>query len=132
MGADTDGEGRATPDLHAVRAGYILGGNGSCIADARHHVPVLLDQAHDEDHLHVTDRVRELTQLVDNELVTNARTYAPGPAGIELRITDRPVEVVVWDSESTVPAGPASRPGLNRPARPGDRPSRHRGTTTRS
>ncbi|MFF4985503.1 ATP-binding protein [Streptomyces sp. NPDC001046] len=89
-----------------VRASYILGGDGS-IADARHHALAFLDQAHARRHLPVSDRARELTQLVVSELVTNARKYAPGPVWMELRITARIVEVVVLDSN---PAVPAARP----------------------
>ncbi|HSY00182.1 MAG TPA: ATP-binding protein, partial [Streptomyces sp.] len=53
---------------------------------------------------------RDLTQLVVSELVTNARKYAPGPVLMELRITTGSVEIVVWDSDPTVPAARASDP----------------------
>ncbi|MEU9575315.1 ATP-binding protein [Streptomyces massasporeus] len=94
-----------------MRAGYALGGDDRCIADARHHAIAFLDQAHNEHHLLVPDRARDLTQLVVSELVTNARKYAPGPVLMELRITPRIVEVVVWDSEPTVPAARPTDPG---------------------
>ncbi|MFD8222967.1 ATP-binding protein [Streptomyces massasporeus] len=94
-----------------MRAGYALGGDDGCIADARHRAIAFLDQAHGEHHLLVPDRARDLTQLVVSELVTNARKYAPGPVLMELRISARIVEVVVWDSEPTVPAARPADPG---------------------
>ncbi|MGW4991855.1 ATP-binding protein [Streptomyces mirabilis] len=48
--------------------------------------------------------------LVVSELVTNALKYALGPLLMELRITARAVDVVVWDSEPTVPAARAADP----------------------
>ncbi|MFE6098007.1 ATP-binding protein [Streptomyces massasporeus] len=99
------------PGNYVMRAGYALGGDDSCIAEARHHAIAFLDQAHGEHHLTVPDRARDLTQLVVSELVTNARKYAPGPVLMELRISARVVEVVVWDSEPTVPAARPADPG---------------------
>ncbi|MFJ8593376.1 ATP-binding protein [Streptomyces sp. NPDC093598] len=86
-----------------MRAAYALGGDDSCIADA-------LDQASDNHHLPVSARARDLTQLVVSELVTNTRKYAPGPVLLELCITARTVEVIVWDSDPTVPAARAADP----------------------
>jgi anti-sigma regulatory factor (Ser/Thr protein kinase) len=108
--SDADGEDRTAPDKHVMRAGYALDRDDSCIADARHHAVAFLARAH-ADHLVVSDRVRDLTQLVVSELVTNARKYAPGPVLMELRITVRVVEIVVWDSEPTVPAARPADPG---------------------
>jgi anti-sigma regulatory factor (Ser/Thr protein kinase) len=93
-----------------MRAGYTLAGGGSCIAQARHHAAAFLDQAHAEHELLVSDRVRDLTELVVSELVTNVRKYAPAPAWMELRLTERVVEVVVWDSEPTLPAARPADP----------------------
>ncbi|SOE25140.1 Histidine kinase-like ATPase domain-containing protein [Streptomyces sp. OK228] len=93
-----------------MRAGYALEGEDGCIAEARHHAVVFLDQAHADHHLSVSARARDLTQLVVSELVTNALKYAPGPVLMELRITARAVDVVVWDSEPTVPAARAADP----------------------
>ncbi|MFJ7334306.1 ATP-binding protein [Streptomyces sp. NPDC101110] len=87
-----------------MRVGYALGEGASCIADARHHAVAFLDRASDEQHLPVSARARELTQLVVSELVTNTRKYAPGPVLLELRVTARTVEISVWDSDPTVPA----------------------------
>ncbi|MFE3416106.1 ATP-binding protein [Streptomyces mirabilis] len=93
-----------------MRAGYALEGDDGCIAEARHHAVAFLDQAHADHHLPVSARARDLTQLVVSELVTNALKYAPGPVLMELRITARAVDVVVWDSEPTVPAARAADP----------------------
>ncbi|MDX3802555.1 ATP-binding protein [Streptomyces sp. AK04-3B] len=93
-----------------MRAGYALTGDGGCIADARHHA-AFLDQAHAAHHLSVTARARDLTQLVVSELVTNARKYAPGPVLMELRVSARAVDVVVWDSDPTVPGARSADPG---------------------
>ncbi|MFD8237188.1 ATP-binding protein [Streptomyces sp. NPDC059696] len=87
-----------------MRVGYALGEDAGCIADARHHAVAFLDRASDEQHLPVSARARELTQLVVSELVTNTRKYAPGPVVLELRVTARTVEISVWDSDPTVPA----------------------------
>jgi anti-sigma regulatory factor (Ser/Thr protein kinase) len=93
-----------------MRAGYALGADDSCIADARHHAVAFLAHVH-ADHLVVSDRVRDLTQLVVSELVTNARKYAPGPSSMELRINARVMEIAVWDSDPTVPAARSADPG---------------------
>ncbi|WP_086749897.1 MULTISPECIES: ATP-binding protein [Streptomyces] len=110
MGSDADGDGCTEPDEHLMRAGYALGGDDSCIADARRHAIAFLDQARTERRLPVSARARDLTQLVVSELVTNARKYAPGPVLLELRITTDIVEIVVWDSDPTVPAARAPDP----------------------
>lgn len=111
MRSDADGEDRTAPDQHVMRAGYALDADDGCIADARHHAIAFLDQAHTEHYLLVPDRARDLTQLVVSELVTNALRYAPGPVLMELRITARVVEVVVWDSDPTVPTALPADPG---------------------
>jgi anti-sigma regulatory factor (Ser/Thr protein kinase) len=94
-----------------MRAGYALGGDDGCIAEARDHAVAFLDQAHADHHLPVPARARDLTQLVVSELVTNARKYAPGPILMELRIAIARVDVVVWDSDPTLPAARAADPG---------------------
>ncbi|MGW6523582.1 ATP-binding protein [Streptomyces sp. NPDC054962] len=45
-----------------------------------------------------------------SELVTNALKYAPGPILLELCINARAVDIVVWDSDPTVPAAQAADP----------------------
>ncbi|MER7895552.1 ATP-binding protein [Streptomyces sp. NPDC096046] len=110
MGSDVDGDGCTAPQEYLMRAAYALGGDDSCIADARHHAVAFLDQASDDRHLPVSARARDLTQLVVSELVTNTRKYAPGPVLLELRVTARSVEVIVWDSDPTVPTARAADP----------------------
>ncbi|MEU9264938.1 ATP-binding protein [Streptomyces sp. NPDC048251] len=111
MESHAGGDGRTGLDGHLMRAGYSLGADDGSIADARHHAVDFLDQAHDHHRLPDPARARDLTQLVVSELVTNARKYAPGPVLMELRLTAHAVEVVVWDSDPTVPAARASDPG---------------------
>ncbi|MDQ0585380.1 ATP-binding protein [Streptomyces rishiriensis] len=110
MGSHDDGDGCPASDEHVTRAGYALDGRDGCIAEARHHAVAFLDQARADHHLPVSARARDLTQLVVSELVTNARKYAPGPVLMELSITARTVDVIVWDSDPTVPAARASDP----------------------
>ncbi|MGW1671348.1 ATP-binding protein [Streptomyces sp. NPDC002324] len=110
MGSHADDDGSTEPGENLLRAGFALGGDDACIADARHHAIAFLDHAHTDRHVLVSPRARELTQLVVSELVTNARKYAPGPVLMELRIDADSVEIVVWDSDPTVPAARASDP----------------------
>ncbi|MFE4630924.1 ATP-binding protein, partial [Streptomyces mirabilis] len=77
MGSHADGDGCTGPDEYLMRAGYALEGDDGCIAEARHHAVVFLDQARADHHLPVSARARDLTQLVVSELVTNALKYAP-------------------------------------------------------
>lgn len=93
-----------------MRAGYALEGDGGCIADARHHAVAFLDQALADHQLLVPARARDLTQLVVSELVTNVLKYAPGPVLMELRIDAHAVDIVVWDSDPTLPAARATDP----------------------
>jgi anti-sigma regulatory factor (Ser/Thr protein kinase) len=93
-----------------MRAGYALSGYDGCIAEARHHAVAFLEKAETDRHLPVPARARDLTQLVVSELVTNARKYAPGPVLLELRISACAVDVVVWDSDPSVPAARAADP----------------------
>ncbi|MFF9061022.1 ATP-binding protein [Streptomyces sp. NPDC014882] len=104
-----DGERRAPGDP-LLRAGFALGGDDGCIAEARHHATAFLERARDVHRLAVSARATDLTQLVVSELVTNARKYAPGPVLMELRIIAGSVEVAVWDSDPTVPAARATDP----------------------
>jgi anti-sigma regulatory factor (Ser/Thr protein kinase) len=99
-----------------MRTAYAMGGADGCIADARHHALAFLDRARVDHRLRVTDRVRDVIQLVVSELVTNARKYAPGPVLMELRLTAGCVDVAVWDNDPTVP--------MARPADP-DRVGQH-------
>ncbi|WP_280877655.1 ATP-binding protein [Streptomyces pseudovenezuelae] len=93
-----------------MRAGYALSGCDGCIAEARYRAVAFLEKAQADRHLPVPARARDLTQLVVSELVTNARKYAPGPVLLELCIGVRAVDVVVWDSDPTMPAARAADP----------------------
>ncbi|MFD5476393.1 ATP-binding protein [Streptomyces hawaiiensis] len=110
MESTADGDGCTTPDEHLMRVGYALDGDDGCIADARHHAAAFLDRASDDQHLPVSARARDLTQLVVSELVTNTRKHAPGPVLLELRITACRVEITVWDSDPRVPVARAADP----------------------
>jgi anti-sigma regulatory factor (Ser/Thr protein kinase) len=105
-----DGDGRPATEEHLIRAGYALVGGDGCVADARRHAVAFLEQAEADYPLSVSARTRDLTQLVVSELVTNACKYAPGPVLVELRINTRAVDVVVWDSDPTVPAARTADP----------------------
>ncbi|MFJ4873370.1 ATP-binding protein [Streptomyces sp. NPDC088757] len=111
--ADGDGgdAAQSLPDGYLIRVGYAFDGDDGCIADARHHATAFLNKARAEHHLTVSDRARDLTVLVVSELVTNVLKYAPGPVLMELRATAEVVDVVVWDSDPTVPMPRATDPG---------------------
>ncbi|MGW0496650.1 ATP-binding protein [Streptomyces sp. NPDC003007] len=111
MACAVDGDGCTTPEGHLTRVGIALGGDDGCIADARQHAVAFLDQAGDDYGLLVPARAMDLTQLVVSELVTNSCKYASGPVLVEFGLTVRAVEVVVRDSDPTVPAARAADPG---------------------
>jgi anti-sigma regulatory factor (Ser/Thr protein kinase) len=107
-----EGEGDATTGgATALHTAAALDGDFSCIAQARDLVADFLNSVRAGHGLPVSARAMDMTQLVVSELVTNARKYAPGPVLMELRITVRVVEIVVWDSEPTVPAARPADPG---------------------
>ncbi|MFG2576760.1 ATP-binding protein [Streptomyces sp. NPDC048481] len=110
MESHGDGDSLTGTDEYLLRAGYALAGEDVCIADARHHAVAFLDEARTVRHLHVSERAMDLTQLVVSELVTNALKYVPGPVLMELRITAHMVDVLVWDSDPTVPAARPADP----------------------
>ncbi|MBB4717681.1 ATP-binding protein [Streptomyces luteogriseus] len=111
MESETDGGGCTTLEEHLIRVGFALGGDDGCIADARQRAIAFLEQACEDYGLTVPVRAKHLTQLVVSELVTNAYKYAPGPVLVELGLTTRAVEVVVWDSDPKVPAPRTADPG---------------------
>ncbi|MET9934332.1 MULTISPECIES: ATP-binding protein [unclassified Streptomyces] len=96
---------------HLVRADYTLEGGGSRIAAARRHAAAFLDRMRTEYGLPISRRVRESTELIVSELVTNAHKYAVGPVLMQLRIGAGGVDVVVWDSSPAVPVVRAADPG---------------------
>ncbi|MFG1664634.1 ATP-binding protein [Streptomyces sp. Y7] len=110
MGSDAGGNDTAGSGCRVMQTALALEGGGTSIAEARHRATEFLSQAQ-EDGLPVSQQVLELTQLVVSELVTNARKYAPGPVLMELRITARAVDIVVWDSDPTIPTARAADPG---------------------
>ena len=110
MGSHADDDSDIASDGYLMRAGYALGGDHGCIAEARHHAIAFLDRARGDRRLPVSARAMEVTQLVVSELVTNARKYAPGPVLMELRVTADSVDVTVWDSDPTVPAARTADP----------------------
>lgn len=106
-----DDKGEGGPDAHGVSTTLPLNGDTSCIARARHHAADFLARARTHQDSPVPARVVDLTQLVVSELVTNACVHAPGPALLELRVTDATVEVSVQDSLPLRPAGRSTDPG---------------------
>ncbi|MFE7645872.1 ATP-binding protein [Streptomyces phaeoluteigriseus] len=111
VGTEADEGDRGVPGDLPMRAGFTLDGGDGCIADARHHAAAFLERARTDRHLPVSARALDVTQLVVSELVTNARKYAPGPVLMELRLTAGSVEVIVWDSDPTIPAAWTADPG---------------------
>ncbi|WP_149551991.1 ATP-binding protein [Streptomyces marokkonensis] len=103
--------GEAVPGAPRLRASYALDGDGAWIAQARHLAAAFLTRARTEDGLPVSTRAVEVTQLVVSELVTNARKYAPGPVGLDLRLGDDVVEVVVHDGNPAAPVPRDADPG---------------------
>ncbi|MBK3575386.1 ATP-binding protein [Streptomyces sp. MBT65] len=75
-----------------------LSDDGSSIGEARDLVTDFLRRAGTDHGVAVSARAADLARLVVSELVTNARRHAPGPLGMELRITGDAVEVTVRDT----------------------------------
>ncbi|WP_333773478.1 ATP-binding protein [Streptomyces sp. IBSBF 3136] len=88
-----------------------LEGDGGVIAESRQVAAGFLARVQSDHGLPVSQRAMDLTQLVVSELVTNARKYAPGPVLLDLRIVGDVVEVVVWDSDPTLPIARAADAG---------------------
>ncbi|MFJ8111790.1 ATP-binding protein [Streptomyces sp. NPDC096132] len=80
-----------------------LDGKEGCIARARRLTGDFLTRVRHRHGLPVPGRVRDLSQLVVSELVTNALRHAPGPVLLQLRIADDTVEIVVWDTDPVLP-----------------------------
>jgi hypothetical protein len=94
-----------------MRATVALKGDGTCIAQARRLAVGFLTQAQSGHGVPVSQRAMDLTQLVDSELVANARKYAPGPVLMDLRVVGETVEVVLWDSDPVLPIARAADVG---------------------
>ncbi|MDX3310968.1 ATP-binding protein [Streptomyces sp. ME08-AFT2] len=110
MESRSDDEGGTGPGTDLIQAGYALAGGDGCIAQARRDAADFLTRARDERGVDVSSRAMDLTRLVVSELVTNVRKYAPGPALMQLRVTGAMVEVVVRDSDPTVPVAGTADP----------------------
>lgn len=104
-------EGETVPGAPRLRASYALDGDGAWIAEARRLAAAFLTRARAEDGLQVSTRVVEITQLVVSELVTNARKYAPGPVGLDLRLSGDALEVIVHDGNPDAPVARNADPG---------------------
>ncbi|MEU7423005.1 ATP-binding protein [Streptomyces sp. NPDC048362] len=107
----TLGEGTAAPSEQPMRMTVALDGSGGCIARARHAAADFLARTGTVRQVPISRRALDVTQLVVSELVTNAGKYAPGPATMDLRIDGDMVEIVVWDSDPTLPAARAADAG---------------------
>ncbi|MFC8176232.1 ATP-binding protein [Streptomyces sp. NPDC057325] len=70
-----------------------------------------LDKARAEHNPTVSERVRDLTTPVVSELVTDACKCAPGPVPMEPRISTDSVDIVVRDSDPSLPEARAADPG---------------------
>ncbi|MEU7058063.1 ATP-binding protein [Streptomyces sp. NPDC046197] len=91
------------PNDEAIATTVALGGDGACIAEARHLAAEFLTRVQAEHGVEVSRRAMDLTQLVVSELVTNARKYAAGAALMNLRVAEDVVEVAVWDCDPMLP-----------------------------
>ncbi|MEV7563424.1 ATP-binding protein [Streptomyces sp. NPDC089795] len=104
---DQDGTAASEqPGPGAIRASAEFQGSEK-IADARRLARSFLDEAQSLHGLQISARAADAVMLVVSELVTNARTYAPGAYRLALEVRDGCVEVSVWDGD---PAPPALRP----------------------
>ncbi|MEV7673022.1 ATP-binding protein [Streptomyces sp. NPDC088752] len=111
LDAGYDSGAQPRPEGHLARSDYTLEGGGSRIAAARRHAVAFLEKIRTEYGLPISRRLRESTELVVSELVTNAHKYAVGPVLMQLRIGASGVDVVVWDSDPAVPVARAADPG---------------------
>ncbi|MFF8883914.1 ATP-binding protein [Streptomyces flaveolus] len=93
-----EGTARNEQDIEATVA---LDGDRACIGRARRLAADFLTRVRAEHGLPVSQRARELTQLVVSELVTNACKYAAGDT----------VEVAVWDGDPVLPVARAADTG---------------------
>ncbi|MFD6291216.1 ATP-binding protein [Streptomyces sp. NPDC060205] len=110
-GSSPGGEGGLVSQRPLVRDSVVLDGDGSVIAEARHHAVGFLARAEKEHGVVVSARARDLTQLVVSELVTNAYKHAPGPVSLELCVIRQVVEVAVSDSDPALPVAHAADTG---------------------
>ncbi|WP_086561992.1 ATP-binding protein [Streptomyces africanus] len=57
-----------------------------------------------------SEEIAEAREMARDELVTNARKYAPGPCLLALEISDGAVRISVWDSSTAQPSVQAADP----------------------
>jgi anti-sigma regulatory factor (Ser/Thr protein kinase) len=105
------GEDGTAPFEQLLQTTVALDGDGADIAHARHMAAGFLARVQAEHGLPVSARVLDVTQLVVSELVTNARKYAPGPVGLDLRVAGDAVEVIVRDGNPAPPVARDADPG---------------------
>ncbi|MFE8936015.1 ATP-binding protein [Streptomyces sp. NPDC007872] len=108
--AGADDDDCAVPEDDLMQVGHAWDEGEGLVAEARDRATAFLEKARTVWGVPVSERAEELTRLVVSELVTNARRHAPGPVLLQLRIGAGTVDVVVWDSEPTVPAAHAADP----------------------
>ncbi|WP_020116975.1 ATP-binding protein [Streptomyces canus] len=111
MGTRSEDEDCTEHDGGLTHVGFALAGDEGCIARARRYAADFLARLRDECGRDVSPYAVGTTQLVVSELVTNALKYAPGPVVMELRSTGARVEVVVGDSNPTLPSAQPTDPG---------------------
>jgi anti-sigma regulatory factor (Ser/Thr protein kinase) len=79
-------------------------------AQAGHAARDVLASVQAEQGLPVSARGLGMAQLVVSELVTNARTYAPGPCLLDLEVSEGAVQISVWDGSTDLPSVQAPDP----------------------
>ncbi|MFE2537268.1 ATP-binding protein [Streptomyces sp. NPDC059371] len=103
------GSGRSGSAL-PVEASLAVGGESSCIGQARRLAALFLARVKNRCGIPVATATVEIVQLIVSELVTNARRYAPGPALLHLWIDGPLLHVELWDSSPVLPAAKAPDP----------------------
>ncbi|MEU9140952.1 ATP-binding protein [Streptomyces sp. NPDC048404] len=111
MGETSESHGAGEPDTASTfETSLALDGDGSRIAQARHLATAVLTKLRDGYGLPIVTATVEIVQLIVSELVTNARTYASGPALLHLRITGPVLRVELWDSNPALPTAKGLNP----------------------
>ncbi len=94
-----------------LRAGAAYDGEPGSIADARRFATGFLTRAGTLHGFPVSRETIETARLVVSELVTNACKYAPGPCVLDLELSERVLEITVWDANPRLPITRAAEPG---------------------
>ncbi|MGV9697784.1 ATP-binding protein [Streptomyces sp. NPDC003470] len=90
--------------------GEAWGQGAARAADARRALRVFLDHAPDAGRATVPADVAMDAELATSELVTNALRHAPGPCGMNLRLSGDLLTITVWDSSTGAPAARKADP----------------------